>query len=200
VATLRWRNSINPEWASRKLSDLPTWRWLAQPAHLLDVLIHNSKSKFRLPHSRTESTKVTSPVRWSPNKWSNRLFKQEHITNDRTGNQSCHFHHYPPCLFVRNTHLDSPGTCSAVPFEKGQPSSTAFRPPASDPSGTTPRVKRRKINYLTESAHKDLSISNATRLACDSVQSTLGIRFSCICVLACALSGREGNYEHVGKL
>jgi Zinc-finger of C2H2 type len=107
--------------------------------------------------------------------------EQEHITNDRTGNQPCHFHHHPPCRFVRNTCLDSPGTCSVVPFEKGQPSSTAFRPPASDPSGTTPRVKRHKINYLTESARKDLSISNATHLACDSVQSTLGIRFPSIC-------------------
>jgi hypothetical protein len=35
VATLRQRNSIKPQWASRKLSDLPTWRWLEQPAHLL---------------------------------------------------------------------------------------------------------------------------------------------------------------------
>jgi hypothetical protein len=33
VATLRQRNSIKPEWASRKLSDLPTWKWLEQPAH-----------------------------------------------------------------------------------------------------------------------------------------------------------------------
>jgi hypothetical protein len=73
-------------------------------------------------------------------------------------------------------HMDSPGACSAVPFEKGQPSTTAFRPPASDPSGMTPRVKRRKIDYLTESALKDLGISNATHLACGSVQGTFGIR------------------------
>jgi hypothetical protein len=53
VSTLRQRNSIKPEWASRKLSDLPTWRWLPQPAHPLDVLIHNSISKCRLSHSRT---------------------------------------------------------------------------------------------------------------------------------------------------
>jgi hypothetical protein len=37
------------------------------PAHLLDVLVQNSISKNRLSHSRTESTKATSPVRWSRN-------------------------------------------------------------------------------------------------------------------------------------
>jgi hypothetical protein len=58
---------------------------------------------------------------------------------------------------------------------------TAFRPPASDPSGTTPRLKRRKIDYLTESGLKDVGVSNATHLPCDSVQSVIGIRYSSIC-------------------
>jgi hypothetical protein len=44
-----------------------------------------------------------------------------------------------------------------------------------------PRVKRRKIDCVTESALKDLGISNGTHIACDSVQSTIGIRYSCIC-------------------
>jgi hypothetical protein len=71
------------------------------------------------------------------------------------------------CRFIQNPHQDSPGTCSAVPIEKGQPSTTAFRPPASDPSGTTPRMKRRKIDYLTESALKELGNPNGTHLACE---------------------------------
>jgi hypothetical protein len=56
-----------------------------------------------------------------------------------------------------------------------------IRPPASDPSGTTPSVKRRKIDYLTENVPKDLGIPNGTLLACESIQSTLGIRYTCIC-------------------
>jgi hypothetical protein len=115
------------------------------------------------------------------NNWSHRLFEQEHVTNDRTGNNSGHFDHHSPFRLVQNPHLDPPGTCSAMPIEKGQSSTTAFRAPASEPPRTTLRLKRRKIDYLTEIALKELGISNGTHLACESIQSTLGIRYTCIC-------------------
>jgi hypothetical protein len=42
VATLRQRNNIKPKWASRKLSDLPSWRWLEHPLIMIDVLIYST--------------------------------------------------------------------------------------------------------------------------------------------------------------
>jgi hypothetical protein len=59
-------------------------RGLESPLMYLIFKPQNSISKYRLPHSRTESITVNSPLRWSRNKWSHRLFEQEHLTIYRT--------------------------------------------------------------------------------------------------------------------
>jgi hypothetical protein len=53
------------------------------PAHLLDVLIQNSISNNGLSHSRTESTMVASPDRWSCN--ISHAIKTNSRANDESG-------------------------------------------------------------------------------------------------------------------